>query len=487
MADPVETFLAADTAERLRIAREGTHDEELRRHFGDAAWQEYIGLAGRAVRHLGVDAPRNLLFVPGVMGSLLRSEGLGGVWWIDPRTVGHLNDLRLSPDGASDANRGHRVGPFSTDPTYEPFLAAVLGRDDFGHELFPYDWRKSLTRSSALLAHRVRDMHEDNGGEPVHLVAHSLGGLMVRTALMEHGDELWPKLGRIVFVGTPHFGSMSIGGYLKNHLWGWDLMALLGMKLSRETFRSLWGVLGLLPAPAGVYPGTRPQDPEPWTSGDPEDPYVHPCANFDLYRASSWELGLDPRQLSDLQNVLDGAADLHRRLDQAHQALPPQKRRRMLTIAGVGYKALFRLAYQDGFLWDSMKKVTARIPGDPHRDGDGRVPVASARLDGVETRYVRGEHGGLTNIPEAYEEVFRWLRDEPLELPDTPEGALSRHLAPSAGMSEAPHLDATVRAVPGSDDPGYWDFSPPDESRLAELEARLAADRLPELTRIRLL
>lgn len=472
MTDPVEAFLAADTAERLRMAREGRHEDELRRHFGDAAWQEYLGLAGRAVRHLGPDSPRNLLFIPGVMGSLLRSEGLGGVWWIDARTVGHLNDLRLSPDGAADANRGHRVGPFSTDPTYEPFLAAVLEQDDLGHELFPYDWRKSLTLSSDLLARRIADLHEQDGGEPVHLVAHSMGGVLVRTTLMDH-DELWPKIGRIVFVGTPHYGSMSIGGYLKNHLWGWDFMAFLGMKLNRDTFRSLRGVLGLLPAPSGIYPGTRQGEPD------------HPCANFDLYRASSWELGLDPRELSDLQDVLDGAADLHRRLHQAHQALPPQKRRRMLMIAGVGYKSLFRLEYHDGLLWDSMKKDTNRVPGEPHRDGDGRVTIASAGLDGVETRYARGIHGGLTNLPEVYEDVFRWLREEPLELPDTPQGALSRHLAPGAGRSEAPNLDGTGRAV--SDDPGYLEMTPPTEERLAELEARLAEDRLPEITRIRLL
>lgn len=485
MTDPVETFLAAGTAERLRMARKGQHEDELLRHFGDAAWQEYRELASRAVPHLAPGAPRNLLFIPGVMGSLLRSEGLGGVWWIDPRTVGHLNDLRLSPDGAADADRGHRVSPFSTDPTYEPFLAAVLQQEDLGHELFPYDWRKSLVRSAGLLARRISDLYEENNREPVHLVAHSMGGLLARTALLEHGGELWPKIGRIVFVGTPHYGSMSIGGYLKNHLWGWDLMALLGMKLNRETFRSLWGVLGLLPAPRGIYPGTRPDDPEPWASGDPQDPYVHPCANFDLYRASSWELGLDPRQLSDLQDVLDGAADLHRRLQQAHLDLPPQKRRRMLMIAGVGYKTLFRLAYRDGLLWDSMEKVTSRVPGDPHRDGDGRVPLASARLDGVETRYVRGVHGGLTNLPDVYEEVFRWLRDEPLKLPDTPEGGLSRHLAPGAGQSEAPHLDGTGRAA--SDDPGYWSTTPPSGEGLADLEARLAEDRLPEIARIRLL
>lgn len=474
----IETFLAADPEERLALARRAEHEEELRRWFGDPAWEEYRRLAGRTgERHLSLRAPKNLIFVPGVMGSLLRSEGLGGVWWIDARTRNHLDDLRLSPDGSADAEPGHQIGPFSTDPSYEPFLSAVLARDDFGHVLFPYDWRKPLARSTALLARRIEDLYGDNGGEKVHLVAHSMGGLLVRATLLEHGDALGPKLGRVVFVGTPHFGSPAIVGYLKNHLWGFDVLALLGRYLSRDTFRSLWGVLGLLPAPRGIYPDTHEDDPAD----------VHPCANFDLYRAESWKLGLEPDRSRELQAVLNGAADFHRWLDAGHRALPPQRREPMLMVAGVGYKTLFRLAYEKDFGWEHMKKVTRRVPGDPHREGDGRVPLASATLDGVETRYVKGVHGGLTNIPEVWEDVFRWLREEPLKLPETPEEALARHLAPGEGESEAPHLDGTAGAARESDDPGYWDLDPPAGELLSALEARLDEERLPEFHRVRLL
>ena len=95
--------------------------------------------------------------------------------------------------------------------------------------------------------------------------------MMVRATLLQYGAELWPKLGRIVFIATPHYGATAIAGYLKNHFWGTELMALLGLYLSRETLRSLWGVLGLLPAPLGVYPGTRGDDRTPWTSGSAGD------------------------------------------------------------------------------------------------------------------------------------------------------------------------------------------------------------------------
>jgi hypothetical protein len=103
----------------------------------------------------------------------------------------------------------------------------------------------------------------------------------------------------------------------------------------------------------------------------------------------------------------------------------------MLMIAGVGYQTLFRLAYEPQFfgLWEKAVKATARVDGDPHREGDGRMPLASAMLEDVEIRYVKGVHGGLPNIPSVYMDVFSWLRDQPLQLPDSVKRALSMHLA----------------------------------------------------------
>ncbi|HXU31253.1 MAG TPA: alpha/beta fold hydrolase [Thermoanaerobaculia bacterium] len=485
--DTIQRFLTVASEARLQMIRQPAAATELRDYLGTEVFGEYEALAERTGgAHLG-GGPPNLIFVPGVMGSLLLSESLGGVWWIDARTRQHIDDLRLSHDGLKDANPAHRIAPCSTDPSYEAFLAAVIEQDAFSHVGFPYDWRKPLSASAPALRDRVVKLYEANGGEPVHLVAHSMGGLVVRSTLARFGDELWDKIGRIVFLATPHYGSQAIGGYLKNHLWGFDMMALLGVFLSRETYRSLWGVLNLLPAPRGIYPGTRASDPQPWQSGDPNDPYPHPCCNFDLYQAKAWELGLGPEQTARLQAVLDGAAAFHRDLYQAHRDLPQDLRDRMLMIAGVGKECLFRLANQERFfgLWEHMDKVTRRRPGDPHRDGDGRVPVASAALEDVTIRYVRGVHAGVPNIPSVYQDVFRWLAGKRLDLPDTPEGALAQHLG-AADDSVSPHLDGTVRRGAEEDDPGYWEADPPTGEDLQDLEVRLDRGELPEFVTTRM-
>jgi pimeloyl-ACP methyl ester carboxylesterase len=490
--DPVRRFLGASTEERLQLVLDGAHEDELKAYFGSASYEELRALASRTMVHvldvqnLSRKTPKNLVLVPGVMGSELSSRSLGGVWWIDPRTVSHLNDLRLGLDGKEDADPNHEVFPFTTDPEYEPFRAAVLRRDDFGHEAFAYDWRKPLAESTSSLRDLVLGMHAGNGGLPVHLVGHSMGGLMIRATLHRHGDELWPILGRILFIATPHYGSPAIGSYLKHHFWGLNLLTVLGRFLSRATFRSLWGVLGLLPAPSGTYPGTRPNDPQPWVS---KDSYNHPCANFDMYAAEGWELGLDPQETGALQQILDAAAELHRTLYQSHVALSQERRDRMAVIAGVGYKTIFRTEYGSRFLGRGrkMKHVTKRVEGDPHREGDGRVPLASAALENVPVRYVRAKHGGMANVPAVYEAALRFLKGEDMGLPTTPGGALSVDLGPLDTDSEAPHLDGSGTVESTSDDPGFLNPKPPDEATLAALLNELDRGGLPEFRSVRLL
>jgi pimeloyl-ACP methyl ester carboxylesterase len=481
----IERFIVSETRDRIALVTDPAAAGVLRAWLGEDAYAEYVVLAGRAGdSHLGAGVAPNLVFVPGVMGSLLVSRGLSGMWWIDVQSRHHLNDLRLAPDGLSDANPGHDVAPAGLAQSYEGFLKAVLDRQDFGHVSFPYDWRKPLTASTTALRDAIMSAHSGNSGKPVHLVAHSMGGLMVRTTLQRH-PELWKHVGKIVFLATPHYGSPAIAGYLKNHLWGFNLLAVLGRYLDRDTFRSLQGVIGLLPAAAAVYPGTRPGDPEQtWGEG----PYRHPCANFDLYHAAEWQLGLDAGREQRLQTVLDSAATWHRELYDWHVSLDQAQRDRMAVIAGVGYKTLFRVAYQRfGFLWEHMDRVTSRRAGDPHREGDGRVPLASAKLEWVgETRYVKAEHGSLPSVPAVYADVFRFLADQPMELPTTAPGALASHLA-GGTMSSATPVLADVRADEYGDDPGYLDLSPPDQAAMSAVEQALAEGRIPAFNRIHIL
>jgi pimeloyl-ACP methyl ester carboxylesterase len=469
----LEAFRVADWDEQARLLADPATAREVEAWLGAEAFAELRALGGGGLHLAG--GKKNLIVVPGVMGSMLQSKGKGGIWWIDMlRARGQLNGLALAAGGRDDLDAEAEIDPCAIDITYAPMRSAIARSGEFGGSIqFPYDWRKLLSASAGRLRDLILRVHADYG-ESVHLVGHSMGGLMIRTALMQHGDELWPKIGKIVFVATPHYGSASIVGYVKNHLWGWEALAVIGAFLKRETFRSLWGVLSLLPAPTSIYPGTR--------SGE-----GHPCANFDFYDAGAYRLDLDAAGTVELQRGLDAARKFHADLYGWHtNGLTPAQRSRMLQISGVGRKTLFRLEVKPGWfgLWEDVDKVTARVPGDPNRDGDGRVPLASAELEKIELRYVIGEHGSVQNIPAVVNDVLAWIGDKPLTLPDSPQGALGAHLA-ADNLSSAPHLDGSVQFSRHDDE--YDRYRDIPESRVRELVAKLEAGGLPGIDLARIL
>lgn len=468
----LERFLVADYETQCEMLRNQEVKAEVRGWLGSDAFDELIKHRIEAA-HLSA-GPKNLIFVPGVMGSTLQSNGLGGVWWLDMlRARDKLNSLALTTDGSGDVDSSAEIAAGAVDISYVPFRRAVAASGQFGgSEQFPYDWRKSLCASAANLRAKILQCHADYR-EPVHLIGHSMGGLMIRTTLMLYGDELWPKLGKIVFIGTPHYGSPSIAGYLKNHLWGWEEIAVLAMFLTRETFRSMRGVLSLLPAPVGIYPGTR-------SGGD------HPCANFNMYNAGDWNLKLDAADTVHLQSVLDEANKFHSDLYQWHSNLLQDKKDRMLMIVGVGQETLFRLEFSKQFWgrWEHTKKITERVEGDPNRDGDQRVPVASAQIEDVPVRYVKGVHSALPNIPAVSQDVLAWLAGDKLKLPDTLQGALGAHLSAEELASPAPKLDS-------SDDTGRFRYLPkyenPSPAFRRQIEKALDAGEMPNINLARIL
>jgi hypothetical protein len=65
-------------------------------------------------------------------------------------------------------------------------------------------------------------------------------------------------------------------------------------------------------------------------------------------------------------------------------------------------------------------------PGPP-TDATGLDVDLALRLENVAIRYVRAIHGGLPNVPMVYEDVFRWLNEESIQLRfRTPQGSSQR-------------------------------------------------------------
>jgi pimeloyl-ACP methyl ester carboxylesterase len=86
-------------------------------------------------------------------------------------------------------------------------LAQELTREGFaGVHAFSYNTLTGDPGTAArALSTAVERLLADTGHDYVHLVGHSLGGLVVRAATERGG--LWPRVAAVVTVATPHRGS----------------------------------------------------------------------------------------------------------------------------------------------------------------------------------------------------------------------------------------------------------------------------------------
>ena len=107
----------------------------------------------------------------------------------------------------------HTVRTASIWPVYAHLLLELQTR--WQTRPFPFDWRLDIDQSASALADLVRGW---GGGEPVHLLAHSMGGLVARRFIQLHPD-VWRSMqdpagqgrgGRLVMLGTPNRGSFAI-------------------------------------------------------------------------------------------------------------------------------------------------------------------------------------------------------------------------------------------------------------------------------------
>ncbi len=96
-------------------------------------------------------------------------------------------------------------------------LARRLRRRDFTVHVFSYpSVRADLSTNAERLARFLDTLDADT----VHLVGHSLGGILIRALFHHHPRQ---KPGRIVTLGTPHGGS-RVAQYLSRYaFWRWAM------------------------------------------------------------------------------------------------------------------------------------------------------------------------------------------------------------------------------------------------------------------------
>jgi pimeloyl-ACP methyl ester carboxylesterase len=350
---------AADPAEFARIIINADPQETnaLKVHLGEAAFerQRKLALESNLTRAL---APRqgNIVVLHGIMGGELTLHGglLSEQIWLNALRIlfGRFEALRLDDKGAS-INRVDATGILKR--YYGEMLLYLAQR--WNVQAFWYDWRLSVHTSADQLAQKILDWF--GPGATVHLVAHSMGGLVARDYFLRHNTH-WTKGSRLIMLGTPNHGSFAIA----------QLLAGFNDSLSKLAMLDLLHKLEDLTAIVQTFIGPYQMLPSPLQLDGIQK----------LYTADTYQ-GAQPAQPR-----LDAALEFHRAM---RAAVDPDT---MMYIAG-----------DTRATYDSIKDFTRLAAGESYGAtfrGDGTVPHSLGLLrteDGrdVPTWYLNEEHGAL--------------------------------------------------------------------------------------------
>ena len=210
-----------------------------------------------------------LVFLPGIMGSHLAANG--DKIWLDPvkLAIGRLTRIAMNTDAqVSEAG----------------FVNLAYGRlaDHLSatHTLirFAYDWRQPIANLGKKLATTLRSALADNPDKPVRILAHSMGGLVVRAAFA-HDKTLWDAIvardgGRLVMLGTPNHGADLFVDTLLGQSDTIRTLARVDLRHDMQDILDIVagfpGAVHLLPAPDFIDTGNTAarnyHDPETWNT-----------------------------------------------------------------------------------------------------------------------------------------------------------------------------------------------------------------------------
>lgn len=352
----------------------------------------------RAAGSAAVASSLPAVFVlPGILGSHLKVDGQR--IWLGWRLINGLKRLKY-PDAA-----GHSVQPDGPVGLSYDALVEFLGQS---HEVieFAYDWRKPIEQEARRLAAAVQAAlaARDKSGQPVRIVAHSMGGLVARTMQLEC-PEVWAQMmsrpgARLLMLGTPNAGSWAPMQVLSGDDTFGNALVAFGAPFQDHSARELMAQFpGFIQLQQSLLDDPRRLDRhETWVQLAADDlAQVEENAwwHDDTRQTTAYRWGVPA------QPVLDAAVALRRRLDAQRDTLWSQFQNQVLLVVG---RASFT---PDGYEIGNEGLVYLNAPNA----GDGRVTLESAMLPGVPTWQLDCEHGSLPDKRSAFEAYLELLVD----------------------------------------------------------------------------
>lgn len=396
---------SANTDELVVILSRPTPEEDrvLRIHFGPERYERLRRKALRSGTRRG-QKKGNVVILHGIMGSeLQRFEGsqrhpvwmsllrliLGATKWLEMKEGRSVYDVR--PTGLLK----------------RWYSELMLGLNfDWNVKDFAFDWRLDLTDSARSLNDRINEWFGPN--TPVHLVAHSMGGLVSRTFILNHPDR-WERAwdakgeglsgGRLIMLGTPNHGSFAIPQIVTGIQSAVKMIMIADLENRADVLRII-----------NTFPGSYQMLPSP---------SVIPAVDK-LYRAETYG------HFSVPQSFLDKAR-------RSHDSLEPV----------VDLDRMFYIAGYNRVTADNIVDLSNLASTDAYSyslDGDGTVPhvLGFLKKNGkqIPTYFADAKHGALPNHESVIGAVPELLESGVCSLPSTNPGR-ARSITSAAAVNAA--------------------------------------------------
>ena len=209
-----------------------------------------------------------VIIVPGIMGSRLNRASDGKEVWPNIDTMvfslngdEYLNQLKLDANGVGDVEdfiyTGEILDRELNQAVYGSLINHFLGNGyASGTDFFqvPYDWRLDLQNETDKLDAAVQSALQNSPSGKVNIVAHSMGGLLVKEYL-NHVATSSDMVGKLILIGSPQLGAPKAFKALNfGDSMGFELgpINILNEQRVKEITQNMPGAYELLPSPKYV-------------------------------------------------------------------------------------------------------------------------------------------------------------------------------------------------------------------------------------------
>lgn len=182
---------------------------------GGAGWKHYPNREW-SFRLDGPQGKEPVLIIPGILGSELYNDS--DLIWPDLSEMFFDVGDQFLADNLELDDVGNPINSISVGEVIKSIDLASLNIFNnliedlesldyiFSESYFlsPFDWRLDLSESIDELNQKIEDIKSQTGFPKVNIIAHSMGGLLIKNYINTFGSN---SINKLVFIGTPHIGA----------------------------------------------------------------------------------------------------------------------------------------------------------------------------------------------------------------------------------------------------------------------------------------